>query len=79
MSKDIIWQVDMDSGKLEELGYIMIIVRGLLQVFKVVINFEYQVIQWDDISIPIKWTKLSKKKIKEKNYMLFFNYLRNPR
>ena len=28
-SKDITWQVDMDSGKLEELGYDMIIGRDL--------------------------------------------------
>ena len=28
-AKDIIWQVDMDSGKLEELGYDMIIGRDL--------------------------------------------------
>ena len=30
-SKDITWQVDMDSGKLEKLGYDMIIGRDLLQ------------------------------------------------
>ena len=59
-SKDITWQVDMDSGKLEELGYDMIIGRDLLQALKVVIDFEYQVIKWDDVSIPMNRTKLSK-------------------
>ena len=71
MSKDITWQVDMDSGKLEELGYDMIIGRDLLQALKVVIDFEYQVIRWDDVSIPMNRTKLAKNKVK--NYMLFFN------
>ena len=33
-SKDITWQVDMDSGKLEELGYDMIIGRDLLQALR---------------------------------------------
>ena len=42
MSKEITWKVDMDSGKLEELGYDMIIGRDLLQDLKVVIDFEYQ-------------------------------------
>ena len=58
----------MDSGKLEELGYDMIIGKDLLQALKVIIDFEYQVIRWDDVSIPMnrtKLTKLSKKKRKE--------------
>ena len=66
-SKDITWQVDMDSGKLEELGYDMIIGRDLLQALKVVIDFEYQVIKWDDVSIPMNRTKLSKNVKKELN------------
>ena len=66
-SKDITWQVDMDSGKLEELGYDMIIGRDLLQALKVVIDFEYQVIKWDDVSIPMNRTKLSKNIKKELN------------
>ena len=49
-SKDITWQVDMDSGKFEELVYDMIIGRDLLQALEVVIDFEYQVIKWDNIS-----------------------------
>ena len=52
----------MDSGKLEELGYDMIIVRDLLQALKVIIDFEYQVIRWDDVSIPMNRTKLTKNK-----------------
>ena len=63
-SKDITWQVDMDSGKFEEL-YDMIIGRDLLQALKVIIDFEYQVIRWDDVSIPMNRTKLTKNKRKE--------------
>ena len=73
MSKDITWQVDMDSGKFEELGYDMIIGRDLLQIPSVIIDFEYQIIKWDDVSIPMNRTKLTKNKIREKNSMLFFN------
>ena len=51
-SKDITWQVNVSSVKLEELGYDMIIRRDLLQALKVIIDFEYQVIRWDDVSIP---------------------------
>ena len=46
----------MDSGKLEELGYDMIIGRDLLQALKVVIDFEYQVIKCDDVGIPMNRT-----------------------
>ena len=52
-SKDIAWQVDMDSGKLEKLSYGMIIDRDPLHALKVIIDFEYQVIKWDDVSIEI--------------------------
>ena len=60
MSKGITWQVDMDNRKLGELGYNMNIGRDLLQALKVVIYFEYQVLKWDDTSIPMNITKLSK-------------------
>ena len=65
MSKEITWQVDMDSGRLEGLGYDMIIGRDLLQALKVIIDFEYQVIRWDDVSIPMNRIKLVKGKKKE--------------
>ena len=55
----------MGSGKLEELDYDMIIGRDLLQALKVIIDFKYQVIRWDDVSIPMNRTKLTKKKRKE--------------
>ena len=55
----------MDSGKLEELGFDMIIGRDLLQARKVIIDFEYQFIRWDDVSIPMNKNKLTKKKRKE--------------
>ena len=60
MSKEIIWQVDMDSGRLEGLSYDMIIGRYLLQVLKVIIDFEYQVIKWEGTSVPMNKTKLPK-------------------
>ena len=43
----------------------MIIGRDLLQALKVIIDFEYQVIKWDDVSIPMNRTKLNKNKRKE--------------
>ena len=46
----------MDSKKLEKLCYDMIIVRDLQHVFKAVIDFGYQVIKWDDVSIPMDGT-----------------------
>ena len=61
MSKDITWQVDNDSGKLEKLSYDTIIGRDLLQALKAVINFKYQVIKWNDVNVPLNRTKLSKK------------------
>ena len=36
-------RIDIDIGKLEELGYDMIIGRDLLQALKMTIYFEYQV------------------------------------
>ena len=38
----------------------MIIGRDLLQALMVVINFEYQVIKWDDVSISMNRMRLSK-------------------
>ena len=64
-SKDISWQMDLDNGKLEELGYDMIIGRDLLQALKMVIDFEYQVIKWEGTSVPMNKTKLGKNRKKE--------------
>ena len=55
----------MDSRKLEELDYDMIIGRDLLQALKAIIDFESQAIEWDDVSISMNRTKLSKNKRKE--------------
>ena len=55
----------MDSRKLEGLCYDMIIVRDLQQILKAVIDFGYEVIKWDDVSIPMNRTKLSKNNRKE--------------
>ena len=52
----------MDSRKLEGLCYDMIIVRDLQQILKAVIDFGYEVIKWDDVSIPMNRTKLTKNK-----------------
>ena len=64
-SKDISWQMDIDKGKLEELGYDMIIGRDLLQALKMTIDFEYQVIKWEGTSVPMNKTKLAKSRKKE--------------
>ena len=50
----------------------MIIGRDFLQSLKVVIDFEYQVIRWEDVSIPMNRTKLAKNK-KEELHMLFLS------
>ena len=71
--KDITWQVDMDSWKLEKLSYGMIIGRDLRTALNVVIDFEYQVIRWDDVSIPMNKTKLCNNKNKRKKIHAFFN------
>ena len=57
--------MDIDKGKLEELGYDMIIGRDLLQALKMTIDFEYQVIKWEGTSVPMNKTKLVKSKKKE--------------
>ena len=57
--------MDIDKGKLEELGYGMIIGRDLLQALKMTIDFEYQVIKWEGTSVPMNKTKLAKSKKKE--------------
>ena len=55
----------MDSVKLEEVGYNIIIGRDLQQALNVVIYFDYSFIKWDDVSITMDRTKLYKSKIKE--------------
>jgi len=47
-SKDITWSMDMDNGKLEELGYDMIIGRDLLFSLGMIIDFKYSVIRWGE-------------------------------
>ena len=41
-----------------------------MRALKVIIDFEYQVIRWDDVSIPMNRTKLAKNK-KEELYAIF--------
>ena len=43
----------------------MIVGSDLLQALKVVIDFEYQVIKWDDARIPMNRTKLNENDQKE--------------
>ena len=64
-SRDITWQEDIDSGKLEYISYDMIIDRDLLHAIKIIIDFDYQVIKWDDVRIPKNQTKSNKNKRKE--------------
>ena len=59
-SKDITWSMDMDNGKLEELGYDMIIGRDLLLSLGMIIDFKYSVIRWGENNIPMNRTKLAK-------------------
>ena len=48
-ARDITWSMDMDNGKLEELGYDMIIGRDLLLSLGMIIDFKYSVIRWGAI------------------------------
>ena len=42
-----------------KLGHGMIIGRDLLQSVKTIIDFEYQVIKWEDTSVPTNNAKLA--------------------
>ena len=52
--------MDMDNGKLEELGHNMIIERDLLLSLGMIIDFEYLVIRWGENNIPMNRTKLAR-------------------
>ena len=60
-------EMDMDNGKLEELGYDMIIGRDLLLSLGMIIDFKYSVIRWEDNNIPMNRTKLAKNDRKKLN------------
>ena len=76
-SKEISWQMDIDKGKLEELGYDMIIGRALLQALKMTIDFEYQVIKWEGTSVSMNKTKLAK--IRKKDVHAIFQLATEPK
>ena len=57
----------MDNGKLEKLGYDMIIGRDLLLSLGMIIDFKYSVIRWGEDNIPMNRTKLAKDDRKELN------------
>ena len=57
----------MDNGKLEELGYDMIIGRDLLFSLGMIIDFKYSVIRWGENDIPMNRTKLAQNDRKELN------------
>ena len=71
LSNQISWQMDVNKGRLEKLGYDMIIGKDLLWAPKITINLKYQVIKWKDTSIPVNGTKLAVKR--KKSYMKIFN------
>ena len=61
--------MDIDKEKVEKLGHDMIIGRDLLQALKMTIDFEYQVIKWEGISVPMNKTKLAKNRKKDLHAM----------
>ena len=69
-------QLDKGSGKLEELDYAIIIGRDLPRALKVIIDFEYLVIKWDDFSIPMNETKVRKK---QKRIASYFQLAMEPK
>ena len=50
-----------------------------LQALKLIIDFEYQVIRWDDVSIPMNRTKLTKKEKKRKELHAIFQLATEPK
>ena len=52
--------MDIDQGKLDELGYGMIISRDLFQALKMTIDFEYQVLKWEGSITLTNKTKKNK-------------------
>ena len=66
-SKDITWKCDVDNGSLLELGYDMVIGRDLLKALKMVIDFEHDIIKWEDSQILMNRTKITKNKRKQLN------------
>ena len=52
--------MDMDNGKLEELGYDMIIGSDLLLSLGMIIDFKYSVVRWGENNFPMNRTKLAK-------------------
>ena len=59
-SKKIPWNFVSDAGRLDSLGYDMIIGRDLMTSLKMIIDFEYQVLRWENIGIPMNRNKQSK-------------------
>ena len=59
-SKKITWNFVSDAGRLDSLGYDMIIGRDLMTSLKMIIDFEYQVLRWENIGIPMNRNKQSK-------------------
>ncbi len=47
----------MGNGKLEELGYGMIIARDFLFLLGIIIDFKYSVICWGENEIPMNRAK----------------------
>ena len=59
--------MDMDKGKLEELGYGMIIGRDLLFSLGMIIDFKYSITRWDKIDMLMNRTRLTKNDCKKLN------------
>ena len=62
---EITWDCDTDDASLTELGYDMIIGRDLLKALKMIIDFEHEVIKWEESQIPMNRTKLAGKNNKK--------------
>ena len=45
----------LNKRKLDDVVYDMINGRDLLQYLKIIIDFEYQVIKWENTSVPMRY------------------------
>ena len=61
------WSMGVDKGKLEELGYDMIIGRDLLFSLGMIIDFKCSIIRWDEIGMLMNRTRLTKNDRKKLN------------
>ena len=67
-SKESTWNIDI--GDLGVLEYDMIIGRDLMKSLGLIIDFNHEVLCWDDVTIPMNRTKINNRKEFNENFQL---------